>query len=136
MKKLVLCFAVVFSCLLISASTASVFQIEETSISEREIILRAQLGQTKVRSVAYYDVIGVKDATLSSISVEIRCPGQFLVTIQDDLKTYNEEHIVIRQEENSKEVNISISDLKKGRYILTVQDESSGKLVSGYFNID
>ncbi len=136
MKKLVLCFAVVFSCLLISASTASVFQIEETSISEREIILRAQLGQTKVRSVAYYDVIGVKDETLSSISVEIRCPGQFLVTIQDDLKTYNEEHIVIRQEENSKEVNISISDLKKGRYILTVQDESSGKLVSGYFNID
>ena len=136
MKKLVLCFAVVLSCLLISASTASVFQIEETSISEREIILRAQLGQTKVRSVAYYDVIGVKDETLSSISVEIRCPGQFLVTIQDDLKTYNEEHIVIRQEENSKEVNISISDLKKGRYILTVQDESSGKLVSGYFNID
>lgn len=135
MNKLVLSIVVVLSCLMSSTTILSATQNEEMTLSEREVIIRGQLAQTKVRSLVYYDVLATKDAGLATILVEFEYSSQFLISITDKSKILYEKHIIIQQDDNEKEIGISIADLEIGNYTLTIKDQASGKIISGNFII-
>ena len=107
----------------------------ETVSSSREVILRAQLGQTKIRSITYYDILGVKGNELSIISVEFRLAGEFLIKVENGLTKCYETRVVIFQEEGTKVENISFVNMQRGDYTLTITDVKTGQIVSGNFSI-